>query len=86
MSEENIQLILDNLTDIKEHLKTLNGQVAKHSDWVNRYDIRVANEIPEQAKKISDINKKIFVFTGVLAGINIFGFIAFFSMIKNLIK
>lgn len=81
---QTVNTIRDDVSENKEHLKTLNGKVAKHNEWINRYDIRVAEEIPKNitdvAEKfekvdqgISAINKKIWFFMGGVAVVNMLG-------------
>lgn len=56
MTDQIIHLLEDQnqkLDRIDQHLVNLNGKVAKHSDWINRYDIRVAEEVPKLAEVAS---------------------------------
>ncbi len=51
-----------------DHLKDLNGQVGKHNEWINRYDIRVSEDIPDNTRKVAKINVKL---AGVAATVSI---------------
>lgn len=42
-----------------KHLATLNSKVEKNSGWINRYDIRVAEDFPDVQSKVSKINVKL---------------------------
>ena len=66
MSENKLDKILlgvetnaTNTARIEKHLDKINGSVAKHNEWINRYDIRVAEEVPETKKKVDRINVKL---------------------------
>jgi len=48
------------------HLKELNSSVAKNSGWIKRYDIRVAEEVPEIKKSVMSMNVKIASVGGTL--------------------
>lgn len=57
---ENIKKIQDKgFGDINAHLKELNGKVAKNSGWIDRYDIRVADDLPEYIDKTDKINTEM---------------------------
>jgi len=56
---------------IEAHLDELNGKVAKHNEWINRYDIRVAEEIPKLSEQVSVNTKYIFAGVVLLTTINI---------------
>ena len=44
---------------LEKHQKVMNGAVAKHGEWINRYDIRVAEDVPDIQKKLGNMNIKL---------------------------
>lgn len=67
----------EKLTDINNHLSNLNSKVARNSEWIGRYDIRIAEEIPAIQKQVASMNIKLAVGTGIIIAAQFF-----FSMIK----
>ena len=61
----------EKLDTIIDHLATLNGKVAKHSEWINRYDIRIAEEIPDMQTTMEDHSRKIYAGVVLLAALQI---------------
>lgn len=57
---------------VNDHLKELNGKVAKHNEWIARYDIRVAEEIPknilETKSELGRINMRLAYWSGIIFG------------------
>ena len=63
--------IKNDVVETNIHLKELNSKVAKHNEWINRYDIRVAEEIPKLVDEVKDNSKKIYAGIMILAVIEI---------------
>lgn len=74
------------LDEINDHLKELNGKVAKHSSWIERYDIRVGEEVPrhidETKKSLDNINIKMAKWSGIIFG----GMVVIEFLFKNFLK
>lgn len=74
------------LDEMNNHLKELNGKVAKHSSWIERYDIRVAEEVPKHIddtkKALDNINIKMAKWSGIIFG----GMVVIEFIFKNFLK
>ena len=74
MSEQILHLLEDIKNDvacIEEHLEKLNGQAAKHSEWINRYDLRVAEEIPALQRANARNSRYIYIGIGAVTVVQI---------------
>jgi len=74
----NIDTILSKVGELVERVKEANHKTASHSKWIN--------ENNKDVLSISSIQTKILLFSGILIGVNVVGFVAFWNMIKNLIS
>lgn len=61
----------EKLDTIINRLDILNGKVAKHNEWIDRYDIRIAEEVPEMKKQVEDNTKKIYAGIAVLGALQV---------------
>lgn len=60
------------LNKIDNHLENLNSKVAKNAEWIGRYDIRIAEEIPSIQKKVDSMNIKLAIGTGIIIAAQFF--------------
>lgn len=68
---EMVSNVKDDTSEIKNHLKELNGKVAAHEKWINTNNNVVTKEAPSLIKKVERIDKKIYAAGAVLATIQI---------------
>ena len=63
--------LLGGIIEVRDHLKILNGQVAKHNEWIARYDIRVADEFPKLQTEFGKIKLQLAFWGGGIAIITV---------------
>ena len=57
-----IKRIDENVHEIRNHLKTLNGSVAKHNKWIDENNKILSNDFPEVQKMTRNNDKKLYAF------------------------
>jgi len=71
MIEDLKTMIKDGFQKITDRQDQANHSTAKHNEWINRYDIRVADEIPQVVKQVGDNTKKVYAGIVLLAGLQV---------------
>ncbi len=66
-----LERLSQDVIELKEHSRVLNGNVAKHSSWIDRYDIRVSKDFETLQETVRSNDKRIYGFGLVFTVLNV---------------